>query len=254
MMTKNELKYYSSLLQKKYRISESKFLAEGEKIVLEGISANQPCELIAVTNDFIDQNPDIVELVKSRHIKLELVSNSDFQKLSDTKTPQGIIAVFIADKPELEMTKLKDEFIVYLDNISDPGNVGTIIRTAEWFGIKRILISKNSAEYLNPKVIRASMGAIFHTKIHDNIDSTTIVELKQQGYNIYCSDLNGKDLDSIIPKKKSILVFSNESAGPSLDIINLADEVISISGKGKTESLNVSIAAGIIISRFCNGS
>lgn len=139
-----------------------------------------------------------------------------------------------------------------IDNISDPGNLGTIIRTCDWFGVYNILITNESVEYLNPKVLRSSMGSVFHLNIYDEVFENDIINLKSEGYQIISSDIKGKNVFNFNPEAKSVLVFSNESNGPSEMISELADKTISIPGKGRAESLNVSSAAAIIISTVVN--
>lgn len=250
MITKNELKYFNSLNQKKYRRLEKKFLAEGEKIVEEGIHANYSCEIVFITNEFYLNNPELIKLAKQQHIRLEIIKNQELEKITDTKSPQGIAAVFESRENKFELKKLVNEnLIVYLDNISDPGNAGTIIRTCDWFGIKNILISSNSSEYLNSKVVRSSMGSIFHVNIFDSAEKY-LMECKNNGFKIICSDLNGKSIYNFKKSGKSVLVLSSESAGPSPEILKITDERITIPGKGKAESLNVASAAAIILAEL----
>jgi TrmH family RNA methyltransferase len=253
MITKNELKYFASLNQKKFRRLEKKFLAEGVKIVYEGISSGFPCEIVLATNDFIKGNDELINVIKQRYIRLEVIKNQDFEKISDTKSPQGIAAVFEVRETKFEQDKFtKGNIIVYLDNISDPGNAGTILRTCDWFGIKSVLLSRNSADHLNPKVIRSSMGSIFHLNILENADKYLQL-LKEKGFKLICSDLDGKDILKFNKPGKSILVLSNESSGPSPEILRMADEKITIPGKGKAESLNVASAAAIILAQLTKG-
>lgn len=253
MITKNELKYFASLKQKKQRKQENKFLAEGEKIVLEGINAKHPCELVLMTSEFFNRNENLTGVIKKRQIRIEIVKNNELEKLSDTKTPQGIIAFFESRKLEFDLKSFeKDPLIVFLDNISDPGNVGTILRTCDWFGIKSVLLSKNSAEYLNPKVVRSSMGSIFHLSILENADKYLQL-LKEKGFKLICSDLDGKNIFKFNTPGKSVLVLSNESSGPSSEILMMADEKVTIPGKGNAESLNVASAAAIILAQLTTG-
>ena len=253
MITKNELKYFASLNQKKFRRLEKKFLAEGVKIVYEGISSGFPCEIVLATNDFIIGNDELINVIKHRYIRLEEIKNQDFEKISDTKSPQGIAAVFEALETKFEQDKFtKGNIIVYLDNISDPGNAGTILRTCDWFGVKSVLLSRNSADYLNPKVIRSSMGSIFHLNILENADKYLQL-LKEKGFKIISSDLNGKNIFKFNQPGKVVLVLSNESSGPSPEILRMAEEKITIPGKGKAESLNVASAAAIILAHLTKG-
>jgi TrmH family RNA methyltransferase len=254
MISKNELKYFSSLLQKKFRQQEEKFIVEGLKIVEEGLNSNYKCEVVFVTPTFIESFPEVIKILRKKTNRIEELKSIDFQKISDTKSPQGIAAVFNKNYPKKNLNDLKEKIIVLIDNISDPGNLGTIIRTCDWFGIYNILISNESVEYLNPKVVRASMGSIFHLSIYDEIFENDLINLKNNGYQIVCSDVKGKNIYSYHANKKILLSFSNESLGPSDMVKTNTEEFITIPGKGRAESLNVSSAAAIILSRFSNES
>jgi TrmH family RNA methyltransferase len=252
MISKNELKYFSSLYVKKFREMEKKFIAEGLKVVNEGLNSNYKCDALFVTSEFIHSFPDILKTIGNKTKIIYELSLIEFQKISNTKSPQGIAAVFNKTFPKENINTLDDKIIVLIDNVSDPGNLGTILRTCNWFGLKTILISNQSVEFLNPKVVRSSMGSIFHLNIYDNVVEKDFLLLKENGYKFYVSDIQGKNIFSFKPENKSVLSFSNESSGPSKIIKNICDEFITISGKGNAESLNVSSAAAIILSVVTN--
>lgn len=245
MISKNEMKYYSSLLQKKYRQQEKKFIAEGDKLIREGIENGFTPEIILTTVPFFESQPDYFNSLKS--FRIETLKTPELKNLCDTKNPQEVIAVFPFSKHDLNPQKLNNKILVYLDNISDPGNIGTIIRNCDWFGANDVLISEESVELHNPKVVRSSMGSIFHINIFEDVKTEYIKELKTKGYNIICSDLKGQDICNFESPEKSILVFSNEAHGPSENIRELADHFISIKRKGKAESLNVASASSVIL-------
>ncbi len=248
MISKNNLKYYSSLLNKKFRQSENKFIVEGEKIVNEGLQSNFACEVIFLSENFAESNPGFVTLLKKKKQLFNIIKEKEFEKLSDTVNPQGVAAVF--HKPKKQIATDND-FMVALENISDPGNVGTILRNCDWFGVKEIIMGENCAELYNPKTIRASMGSIFHLHINENeklIDSLNL--LKSRGYRIICADLNGTNLFESKLDSKSVIVFSNEANGPSAELLNLSDEIITIPKYGNAESLNVASASAVILSHL----
>ena len=250
MLSKNELKYYSSLLIKKFRDKENKFIVEGKKVFDEAIRSRHKCEIIVITKEFAENEKSYLDIIPQK-TRIEVVTNPEFKKLKDTVSPQGIIAVF--NKTEIlrkNLKKMKDDFLICLDNVSDPGNLGTILRNCDWFGFHNILLTENCAEYLNPKTIRASMGSVFHLDIVEEVKKSDISNLKNNGYKIFCSDINGENLYSTKFLKNSILVFSNEANGPSQEIINLTDKKITIPSYGKAESLNVASASAIILSHI----
>jgi len=250
MISKTELKYFSSLLKKKFRDEGKKFIIEGKKIVEEALNSKYFCEIILVSNDFYEQNSDFIKILIKKKYGIEIIRNQDFKKISETVTPQEIVAVLRQHKDEKLNEKNLNPFIIYLENISDPGNLGTIIRTCDWFGIDTLLLSENTAELYNPKVIRSSMGSIFHLNIFRDIKLSEIEKLKSKGYKFICSDLDGMDIYSFHLPKKLILFFCNESYGPSPELLSMSDEKITIPRKGKAESLNVASASAIILSEL----
>jgi TrmH family RNA methyltransferase len=251
MITKNDLQYYSSLLKKKNRKSENKFLAEGIKSVLEGVNSNYKCEVIFVTHKFVEENEEVFKALGNVKKRIVSVKQKEFEKLSDTETPQGIAAVFVKPETGFSSGLFTDERVIaMLDNISDPGNVGTIIRNCDWFGIKNILLSGETAEYTNPKVLRASMGSVFHTGLIEINKLSVLNELKANGYEILCADTEGENIYNYRSEKKKIVIFSNEAHGPSEDVLKYADKRITIPKIGKAESLNVASASAVILAEL----
>ena len=250
MLSKNELKYYSSLLVKKFRGEENKFIVEGKKIIEEALQSKFKCELIFVTKEFAKKEKRYLNTIPNE-IRIEELNNAEFKKLKSTVSPQGIAAVFSkAIKSIKDIVEAKKNPLVCLDNISDPGNLGTILRNCDWFGFQDILLTENCTELFSPKTIRASMGSVFHLNIREDISLTDITNLKKKGYKIFCADLNGENLYSINFENNSILVFSNEANGPSPEILNLSDKKITIPSYGKAESLNVASASAVILSQI----
>jgi TrmH family RNA methyltransferase len=250
MISKTELKYYSSLLKKKFRDTEKKFIVEGKKLVTEALGSKYSCEIILITNDFSEKHPDFIKsLIKINH-RVEIIRNQDFEKISDTVSPQGIAAILKQPKTKQLSEKNLNPFIIYLENISDPGNLGTILRTCDWFGIKTLVLSESTVGLYNSKVIRSSMGSIFHLNIFKDMKLSEIGSLKDNGYKFICADLDGTDLYSFNLPRKFILFFCNESSGPSPELLRLSDEKITIPRKGKAESLNVASASAIILSEI----
>lgn len=249
MLTKREIKYYSSLNKVKYRKIEQKFIVEGIKLVDEAISSHFDCEVIIASNSFAASNSE--KLNKYKHSTIvQIIPDENFVTIADTYTPQGILAII-----EIPLQRYNDETkentVVALENISDPGNVGTIIRTCDWFGIKDIIISSNSVDIFNPKVIRSTMGSLFHVNIHisENIYGT-LKALQKNGKSILCADMNGENIYTTDKNTSSVLVFSNEANGPTERLLDISDSTITIPKFGDAESLNVATAAAVIISEF----
>lgn len=250
MISKNELKYYSSLLKKKFRESDKKFIVEGKKSIYEGIESDFNCEIVFVINKFASEEIQFVKNLENRNFKVTVLKSVDFKKVSDTKTPQGIAAVFEIKKTELDLLSLDDPLLVYLENISDPGNLGTIIRNCDWFGIQNIFLSKESSEIFNPKVIRSSMGSVFHVKIFEDVTFDELSVLKNSSYEFLCGDMDGENVYEIKKKERTLLFLANESRGPSEKLLSIIDKKIAIPGKGKAESLNVASASAIILAEL----
>ncbi|HEY6626916.1 MAG TPA: TrmH family RNA methyltransferase, partial [Ignavibacteriaceae bacterium] len=165
--------------------------------------------------------------------------------------PQGIAAVFV--KSELEFSPelfSNDKIIVMIDNISDPGNLGTIIRTCDWFGVKNILLSENIVDYTNPKVIRSSMGSVFHVNLYEDVNEGQLNKLRENDFEILCADTEGKNVFTYRSEKKKILILSSEANGPSIEIEKMSDKKICIPKIGNAESLNVASAAAVLLAQL----
>ncbi|UCH64971.1 MAG: RNA methyltransferase [Ignavibacterium sp.] len=250
MITKNELKYYNSLLQKKFRKLENKFICEGKKVVLECLESSYQSEIIFITQKFLEKEEEYINNLKSFETRIVKLKSIDFRKVSDTRAPEGVAGVFFFENKKPDLSDISDPIIIYLEDISDPGNLGTIMRNCDWFGIKNIFLSPDSAEIYNPKVIRASTGSIFHINIFEEMLLDNILILKKSGYKFVCADIKGESVYNFKVPQQSILFLANESSGPSENLLSKSDEVISIPGRGKAESLNVSSASAILLSEL----
>ena len=249
MLTKSQIEYLKKLDRKKYRDEFKEFLVEGKRLVLEGLKSNFKCSKLIISNDFKSREETFLDDLKQSKVEIVTISNKDFDKFASTKTPQGIAAVFSV--PDSELGIISDNLIVCLENISDPGNVGTILRSCDWFGVKTVLLSENCADIFNSKVTRASMGAIFNLNIIENVNlESSLIDLRKYGFKIYIADMRGEDYRNINKIEKTVLVFSNEAFGPSEEIKCISDKIITIPQKGKIESLNVAAAAAVILSSF----
>ena len=254
MLTLNELKYYSSLLKKKCRSLENKFIVEGKRFVDEGIKSDFNCELIIHTAKFNISGLSNYNLISSKGIRVEQLKSSEFKKLSDTKSPQNIAAIF--QKKKSRENNYKDTLSVALENISDPGNLGTIIRTCDWFGISNVIISETSADLYNPKVLRSSMGSIFHVNaVYPDDFYQELIDFRSGDYKIICADLNGENIYNYSPgKTKILIVFCSEAHGPSSKLREIIDERITIPKLGDAESLNVASASAVILAQLTQKS
>ena len=249
MLSKNILKHYSTLLNKKFRDKEEKFIVEGMRLVEEGLKSNFECETVIVTENYNKHNAEVIKsLLKEGDV--EIVGEVEFKKMTDTKSPQGILGVFKKGNQNF-IIEPNAELILAMEDISDPGNVGTIFRNADWFGLKNIILSGECAEVFNPKVLRASMGSVFHI---DFLESGNLYDelgrLKQSGYKIAVADMEGVSIYDYTKPKKLVLVVCNEAHGPTKQLLDLADLKLTIPAKGKAESLNVASASAVILNEL----
>ena len=243
MITKNQVKYIQSLGQKKSRDEENCFIAEGPKLVNELMTASN-CRIAQfyVLKEWIDEHANAKD-----HGEVIEVSAAELEKISQLTTPNQVLAV-------VEKIQWKNEPIVkgaislVLDTIQDPGNMGTIIRLADWFGVKTIFCSSDCVDVYNPKVVQASMGSISRVRV----EYTDILSLLKDNkeVSIYAAILNGRDVTKMEKINDGMIVIGNESKGINEEILNLANVQITIPRKGKAESLNAGVATGIILSHL----
>ena len=235
------IKNIKKLKEKKYRVDS--YIVEGIKMIKEAISENQEIELIAIREDFkVDFD--------TKNIKIVTISNKIFNDISDVKTPQGILAVI--KKNQNNQIETNSDYILALDSLQDPGNMGTIIRTADSANINQIIINKTTVDPYSPKVIRSTMGAIYRTNIIEVEDlKATLKEMKSKGFQIITTDLKAtQSIYDINYNNKTVVVIGNEANGVSQEILQTADKKVIIPMLGKTESLNASIAASIMIYEY----
>lgn len=236
------------LQQKKYRYEFGEFLLEGVKGIEEAIK--NKAEVLTVVIDGARRGERDIqrvrELAEGQGIGISFCGRKDIGDIKTTDTFSGVLA--IVGLPETEPEDLlNDSPIIALDGIKDPGNLGTIIRTADWFGVENILLSEDCVEVFNPKTVRSTMGSLFHVNIYE---STNIVQdiqsLKKEQYSVITLDLHGKPLSSLPHRTKTVFIFGSESHGVSKRLAGLA-EAYTISGKGEAESLNVAVSVGIVL-------
>lgn len=259
MLSKNRLKYLCSLKQKKYRRESRKFLVEGIKLCEEALKSNFYVETIFICPPIFDKSKQtaLLQLLNAKRVETVEISTNELKKLSTTVQPQGAIGlIHIKDYQLNELQFGESATILALEKLMDPGNLGTIIRTADWFGIDAILLGKETVELYNAKVIRATMGSLFHLPLIHDVDLPAILNsLKKKEFQAYAATINGNiRSDQIQLPNRKILILGNESMGISPKLIQLVDETITIPGSNRADSLNVAIAAGILLYQFATPS
>ena len=253
MISKNHLKALSSLKQRKFREQAGRFLIEGVRLCEEAFQSEVTlheflyCPALANT----ERANDLIRQAVARGLALSEINAPDARRLTDTREPQGVFAV-VEKTPAHPDSLPESTTIVAIERASDPGNLGTIMRTADWFGIDTIVLSQGSVEATNPKVLRASMGSYFRLKIFEDIDlKTELPKIRNAGFEILGFDANGEnDLYRTEIAAKSMVLFGNETAGLSDELRQGLDKRVRINQKGGGESLNLSVSVGIVLAEL----
>jgi len=252
-ISRNRLKYIRKLQQRKYRRQYGYYLCEGWRLFETAVASHaEKIGEVVISDEFLASSfsAGLFDSLKIADIPVYQVTTQEMRKLSSEITPQGILFTMPIrkyDKPVLN--QISDPVMLYLEEISDPGNLGTIIRTALWFGVENILLSPGSVDPYNPKTVRASAGATFEASIHEDVDLNVLHRsLKSSGYRfIATKPLGGLRLNSWLPSEKSVILFGQEASGLSESAISVADTQLTIEKYGPAESLNLAMSVGIIL-------
>ena len=240
-MNKNQLKQVQSLKYARYRQLYGKFFIEGSRLVKAALDWSSTVKDIYCTKAFYNDNSESSILNDIEKDKVKIISEEILRKICYTQSPSGIAA--ICTMPKDNLVDLKEKRWLYLDEISDPGNLGTFLRSASWFGLKNIALSSNSVDPYNPKVVRAAMGAHFSINLLKNIDLKEFCST----HTIVAASQKGAEIENFNFPKKSVFVFGNEAHGISTKKMKIAQEFITIKRFGMGESLNIASAASIIM-------
>lgn len=251
MLSKNQIKLITSLQKKKYRDTHQLFIAEGDKLVIDLLNSGIIADYLIYTNDW--KNKHLIARFKNINNRIES-ENSQLKKISNLSTPSQVLAVFKMPQISLDKNIIQNSLSIVLDDIQDPGNLGTIIRIADWFGIKHIFCSPNTVDLYNPKVIQATMGAIARIKLFYVPLEGLILEYQNPDFPIYGTFLDGEVIYNTSLKNKGFVIMGNEGKGICDSIKNLVSHKLFIpsypSNQETSESLNVSVATSIICSEF----
>jgi len=238
MITKNQIKLIRSLRYKKNRSKYQLFVVEGRKNVRELLDSDYNLQSIFANNIWINDHPEI---------SVTKVTNNELLRISNQKSPNEVLALV---KMKSNHFSSKKGVVLVLDDVNDPGNMGTIIRACDWFGVSNIVCSNNTVDLYNPKVIQSSMGSIFRVNI---IYTDLLKYLKGVDTQIYGAYMNGENVKSILFPKNLHLVMGNESNGISEEVSHLISNKVRINNIGeRTDSLNVALASSILLYEICN--
>lgn len=239
----NLFKEIKKLKEKKHRIKSNKYLIEGLRFVEEAIKSKVSIDSIIFTESFKEKNPDLF-LKINENIKLIQMNEALLKQLCSTENPQGIVGVINMQNKELK----SGELVVLVDKVQDPGNMGTIIRTAHAAGAAGIVMTKGTVDIYNDKTLRSTMGSIFYIPIVEDDSLDFVKSLKKEGYKLVVSSLQGKNnfFEENLQEKVMIAV-GNEGNGVSDEVYDIADIKVKIPMPGEAESLNVAVATSIMI-------
>ncbi len=235
---KKDIKWVRSLQQKKFRLESGCFVVEGKKGVEEGLASSFRLHSVYTTDaDWASKHPETIA-----------VSSREMEQMSGLTTPSPYLAVFHQHERNVDIQS--ESVILILDGIADPGNMGTIIRTAEWFGMNTILCTPDCVELYNPKVVQATMGSVFRMKVRMMSEEEMSRLLRPSDYYIVAADLKGTNIYRYDFKQKTAIIIGSESHGVRPAMRSLVDEFVTIPGSGKAESLNASVAATVFMSQW----
>lgn len=243
-MTKAQIKFIQSLSRQKYRKEHNAYLVEGDKNAKEWLQSGCKVQYIAANSSWFNINETLVK----KHPEAALIPAEDFEleKITSLQHAQQVLLVVEMPAP-LPFVQAKKEWSLFLEKIQDPGNMGTIIRTADWFGIRQIVCSPDCVEIYNPKVVQASMGSLLRVNI---IEMDTKDFLQKNNQPMYAAYLGGTDMRLLKEPEQGVIAMGNESQGLSPLITEAANHKITIPGAGSAESLNVAVATGIICAQL----
>ncbi len=241
MLSKSTIKYIQSLQQKKFRDQYGSFIAEGPKVTGELLTSGlfSPKQIFATSGYVEHLSADI----QSKYAPIiHIVEDFELEKMAGYATPNQVVAEF--SKNNQEVSDFFNQVTLVLDDIQDPGNLGTIIRTADWFGVRQIICTHSTVDVYNPKVVQSTMASIGRVKL---IYTDIAAVLEKRFIPAYAATFNGKSVQSVTKIKEGFIVIGNESKGISNNVLKLCDEKITIDKKGEAESLNAAIATAILL-------
>lgn len=252
MLSKNKIKYINSLSVNKLRWEQKAFTVEGTKLASELFASQFRTLFVCATQDWLDKHPSLIP----EHIEVEVVLAHEMDKISQFNTAPGILAVAEIPDDEAPLNLQLNELYLALDGISDPGNLGTILRTADWFGVQHIFTSNDSADAFNSKVVQASMGAIFRVKVHVVELDTILSKATQLQLPVMGAMMDGQNIYNMPSITGGVIVIGSESHGIRNELLDLLSSRITIprfqskETENQSESLNAAIATSLILSEF----
>jgi TrmH family RNA methyltransferase len=253
MISKNRLKYVRSLEMKKYRKAEGVFVAEGHKLVGDLLDVFE-CKYLAATSEWLSANAAWVDRQRRSGVEVDEVTDEELKRASFQETPQQVLAVFKQLTYEVDVNEVaRKQLCLVLDDVQNPGNLGTIVRLADWFGIEHIFCSKGCADIYNPKTVQATMGGIARVQVHE-ADLPELLSRLDKDIPVYGTFLDGENIYGKELENRGLIVMGNEGKGVSKEVAAFVTERLYIpnypEGRETSESLNVAIATAIVCAEF----
>ncbi len=253
MISKNRLKYVRSLEMKKYRKAEGVFVAEGHKLVGDLLDVFE-CKYLAATSEWLSANAAWVDCQRRSGVEVDEVTDEELKRASFQETPQQVLAVFKQLTYEVDVNEVaRKQLCLVLDDVQNPGNLGTIVRLADWFGIEHIFCSKGCADIYNPKTVQATMGGIARVQVHE-ADLPELLSRLDKDIPVYGTFLDGENIYGKELENRGLIVMGNEGKGVSKEVAAFVTERLYIpnypEGRETSESLNVAIATAIVCAEF----
>lgn len=248
--TNKTYKMLASLRTKKGRTEHGLYTVEGLKSVYEALTYAADITMLVLTRQILNENPDLAVQAKEKGVELYLLSEELFSKISDTQTPSGALCVIAL--PQTKSPDITHGLYIYCDHLADPGNAGTIIRTADAVGARAVWFSPECVDIYNPKVIRSTMGSFFHIETCTDVEPAQLDLAKENGYSIVAGALSPSATDArdLTLPNDTIIVIGNESNGVSNDVLSCCPTHAILPIVGKAESLNAATAAGVFMYKW----
>ncbi|HEY6952956.1 MAG TPA: RNA methyltransferase [Bacteroidota bacterium] len=256
-ISKSELKFLRSLSQKKVRDLERKFVVEGWRALKDALNSDFRISLVAMTHQYAT-DPDhqsFIGEIDARKIQRKELTEIEIGQVSETVHAQGVVAVVEQNNVSLDgALKRGPSLVVFADHIADPGNLGSIVRTCDWFGADALVLSEGCVDLYNDKVVRSTSGSIFHVPVVESADTgSVLLQFKSRGFRIIATA--GEAKKSYVDaqyRDKNVLVLGSEANGVTKEAREIADVLVGIPRYGRAESLNVGVACGIMLSHLKN--
>lgn len=252
-ISQKQVSFVRSLQQKKFREEERLFVAEGVKVVKELLQSSFTVRSIIATSEFLSSSE---RWVANGRFEILEAKEKELERMSSLSTPQEVMAVAEIPNVPLDVQMLTGGMTVFLDDVRDPGNLGTILRIAHWFGVRQVVCSLNSVDAYNPKVVQASMGSLFHVPVHYIGLEGLLSQLKSETtLPVYAAVMDGEDIYNSKLSREGVIIFGNESTGIRSSLVGMSSKKISIPSfeqvtGNRPESLNVAVSAAVMLAEF----